>query len=434
MSKFIHELDAARIARHFLADNTILLPMRLIEDLCHYQKNAAEVIRSTRLDAIGRIWSYINSVCNSDQLSRFQGFQRAKHLTEIPSSRLESIHQYKLSDEIKPFLYEHGHILWDKTYVNPISAEVYDLEIEYQSYRSVIDSPLGIWHCSKTTEYLPFTTDNDAASLELADNLQHFSIEEKTAHKCIVDYIQNYLESDHQKHFSSRLVPFWKRNGKQSKWDYTARDLFTSIAPLKQIKYQTGHIFRGDVAGRCFNPLTQMGRVLRKAIRIDGETCSNVDMVSAQVNLTAHLCGDQRLQKDCQAGILYEKMMDYLHLTREEAKELFFWYSYGKNRLARQYPDAPDIWSFMECYYPTTSDFIWAEKSRRPYKEWAAKIQSFEAHHFIDGIFRMLNNKNIITCPIHDSIYCKQSDTEHIRDITMKYFQQHNITCNMKIE
>jgi len=318
--------------------------------------------------------------------------------------------------------------------VNPISAEYYDLEIEYQSYRSVIDSPLEIWHCTKPTEYQPFTTDSDEACLELVSNLQHFSIDHAVAQNSIVDYINNYLGADHQKHFGNRLVPFWKRKRRKSNWDYTARDLFTSIAPLKYIKCQTGHIFRGDIGGRCFNPLTQMGRVLRKAVRIDGETCSNVDMVSAQVNLTAHLCDDERLQRDCQEGVFYERMMEYLHLTRDQAKELFFWYSYGKNRQQKQYPDAPDIWSFMDKHYPTTSQFICQEKSTRPYQEWSAKIQSFESEHFIDGIFRTLNTNKIITCPIHDSIFCKDSDAEYVRDITNTYFDNHNITCNMKIE
>lgn len=187
-------------------------------------------------------------------------------------------------------------------------------------------------------------------------------------------------------------------------------DNWKTIYALLKSANNLGRIKR-DNYGRLHSPFTGLKREYRGCFTVDGEELLGLDMSTCQPMLLAMMSQDKQLQKDCLAGVFYERIANLLRVDREAAKESYCKFAYGPIRKRRQKSNA-DAFQIQDLFgksYKVASKFI-AEEKRHNSDKFSHRLQRAESKIFIDGALRAMKEIGVFCLSVHDGLYFRRSD------------------------
>ena len=176
-----------------------------------------------------------------------------------------------------------------------------------------------------------------------------------------------------------------------------------------------------DEHGRIHTNFTTLKKELRNQfLRIDGESIKEKDISNSQALFFLYLLSKNlncsvdhsellRFQKDVANGVLYDNLALGSGKTRNEMKELFFKYLFGKRN---------SRFKEFKIPYPTISKFIWKYKIQiGDYKLLSHELQLLEGDFIFNGICKELSKQKIKYFTVHDSVCVKASDYDLLDSI-----------------
>ena len=177
--------------------------------------------------------------------------------------------------------------------------------------------------------------------------------------------------------------------------------------------------------------LTNLKKEFLDFITLDGERLSEIDLSNSQILLTRcfidyiykHTPKEtinhsqyQHFTKLCNEGQFYEFLLRKLNLVstdknRTTIKKEVLIVLFSKNFVTSQ------TGRIMRRYISSILKCVEAFKFANGYKEYPIYLQLKESELFIDNILRLLLNKDFRLLSKHDSILCKESDFNKVKEI-----------------
>ena len=165
--------------------------------------------------------------------------------------------------------------------------------------------------------------------------------------------------------------------------------------------------------GRAYSDANQLPKRVRNALLIDGEATAEIDIVNCQPMLLATIYPTQseewRRYKDlAERGQVYEAMMKFSNMTREEVKAELIPFIFGGSR--------PKAETFLQESFP---ELLAAIKERRNVYRNALvyELQGKES-----GIIVNLVCKAFKAASIHDGVRVKQADAVAVKEFIESTF------------
>jgi len=180
------------------------------------------------------------------------------------------------------------------------------------------------------------------------------------------------------------------------------------------------NVNRGTKVNRLYSPWVVASKRVRKLFTLDGGEIVSLDMRAAQPTFVACFARDDQLLTACMEDKLYGGLMSHLSAQRDKTKKYFLAYLFGHIRKSTTgLTQAFEIQEYMAQLFPITANYV--EKEKTPnFKNFARKLQNYEADIFVDGIFMELAHRNITALTVHDSISCQKSKVEECRQVMKK--------------
>jgi hypothetical protein len=172
---------------------------------------------------------------------------------------------------------------------------------------------------------------------------------------------------------------------------------------------------RNETNNRLDYNLTNMKSELIEFLRYNGERLTELDISNAQFSILSHIEKniDQKFKDLSQSGDLYSYIETQLNLEPGEGKMMMFRVAFDKRK--------KDQDSIRELF-PMTMKFVDQYKGENGYKKFSNLLQRTESSIMIDGLFRILNSKGLVTFPKHDAILCLESEVDIIKnEMGVKY-------------
>lgn len=136
---------------------------------------------------------------------------------------------------------------------------------------------------------------------------------------------------------------------------------------------------RKDGRGRFYSSFTNLPKVVRKHITLDGSFVCEIDLKNALPLFISYYVKHTQFKKDCLEGVLWDKLSDRLQVSRERIKEQFF----TKIIFNKEEKRSGYMYNCVERLYPGLYDMILDIKSNRDLYE---KYTDLESKIFIDGM------------------------------------------------
>ena len=188
-----------------------------------------------------------------------------------------------------------------------------------------------------------------------------------------------------------------------------------------------GKVGRGYKVNRLYSPFATARRPVRKLFKLGDEEIRAFDLRAAQPTLMGNLARDEKLLRACQSDELYQGIARAMGVSRDEAKQAFYCYSFGPIRTVRTgRPEALLVQEFMADNYPITASYVTSQK-QPDHRKFAIQMQNLEASIFVDGIFAELSTIGIDALTVHDSIYVGDKDSQQARDVTEQHLKKNII-------
>lgn len=197
------------------------------------------------------------------------------------------------------------------------------------------------------------------------------------------------------------------------------------VHSLYKLGANAGNITRGQRVSRLYSPWVTASKEVRKCFLLDGCGISSLDLKAAQPTLIAQMAGDQKMLEDCKSDALYLGIAEMLGVERNDAKQPFMAYAYGKNRKdGRGNLAAFKVQEWMRERYRNAASFMAQEKTVRDYSELSCRLQDVEAAIFVDGIYAELTDKGLPALTVHDAIYFRDKDFGTVNEVAHKHLDQ----------
>jgi hypothetical protein len=194
-------------------------------------------------------------------------------------------------------------------------------------------------------------------------------------------------------------------------------------------------------SGRIYHSVANLPKNLRAQLLIDGEPTSEVDISCSQPSLLSslydradadHAAEQTRYLASAQGGHFYEEIAaEAGHgWTRDETKTYFFnQIAYGSFYCAAKYELLP---AFTRRF-PILARLM-ATVKKRGNRELPMRMQTLEAKIVIAGACGECAEKKIKVLPVHDSLICKTSEAEIVKEILSRHWtEQTHIPAHLKI-
>lgn len=136
---------------------------------------------------------------------------------------------------------------------------------------------------------------------------------------------------------------------------------------------------RKDGRGRFYSSFTNLPKVVRKHITLDGSFVCEIDLKNALPLFISYYVKHADFKKDCLEGVLWDKLSDRLEVSRERIKEEFF----TKIVFNKEEKRSGYMYNCVEMLYPGLYDMILEIKSDRDLYE---KYTDLESKIFVSGM------------------------------------------------
>lgn len=194
-------------------------------------------------------------------------------------------------------------------------------------------------------------------------------------------------------------------------------------------------------SGRIYHSVANLPKPLRAQLLIDGEPTSEIDISCSQPSLLSslynredadHAAERTRYLASTQGGSFYEEIAAEAGKgwSRDETKTHFFHQiAYGSFYNADNYELLP---AFTKRF-PILARLMAAVKQRGN-RELPMRMQTLEAKITIAGACGECAGKKIKVLPVHDSLICKTSEAETVKEILGRHWtEQTHIPASLKI-
>jgi hypothetical protein len=208
----------------------------------------------------------------------------------------------------------------------------------------------------------------------------------------------------------------WRGEDEFSALPIARRDSILNWA--RTLFFGSGRINRGRRVNRLFSPWTCSPRELRRACVLAGEPIVSIDLQASQPTLIGLSADDDDFSQACLNDELYGQVCRLFAVERDEAKQIFLSYVYGRNRKqnAKNTP-AFLVQEHIAERFPKTHSFIWQSKLHN-HKAFSCRLQNQEAELFVSGIMGAMMQERIPVLTVHDSISVPAQFEQRALEIT----------------
>ena len=136
---------------------------------------------------------------------------------------------------------------------------------------------------------------------------------------------------------------------------------------------------RKDCRGRFYSSFTNLPKVIRKHITLDGSFVCEIDLKNALPLFISYYINHTEFKKDCLQGVLWDKLSERLEVPRERIKTEFF----TKIIFNKEEKRSGYMYNCVERLYPGLYDMILEIKKDRDLYE---KYTDLESKIFVSGM------------------------------------------------
>lgn len=219
--------------------------------------------------------------------------------------------------------------------------------------------------------------------------------------------------------------------------EYNLAKYNRDLVSIEVLENNLGRVSRGAKVNRVYSPWVcarKHERNIRSMFTLDGEEIVSLDMRAAQPTFVANFAEDDELLTACMEDQLYSGLMSLLGKDRKETKKSFLAYLFGNIRKSTtETPDAFEIQEYMATKFPIAAKYVEQEKTL-DYRQFARKLQNYEASIFIDEVFVELTKKNIPVLTVHDSISSTKSKARECREVMEESIRRRIISGKFMIK
>lgn len=189
---------------------------------------------------------------------------------------------------------------------------------------------------------------------------------------------------------------------------------------------------RNTTNNRLDSNVTNMYSEIWDSLLLDNEKLVEIDIANSQPAFLSYLIRKKNINVEeefllaAENGKYYELLMDILECDRDKAKKvnmvLFFggeWYDSKEKRILKQ--RLPKLISFIDEF-----------KKENGYKNFSIGLQKEESKMMIDRVYGHLIFNNISCLTVHDSIRCKESDTDKVFELMNEVFDHFDFKCHLR--
>lgn len=189
---------------------------------------------------------------------------------------------------------------------------------------------------------------------------------------------------------------------------------------------------RNTTNNRLDSNVTNMYSEIWDSLLLDNEKLVEIDIANSQPAFLSYLLRKKNINIEeefllaAENGKYYELLMDILECDRDKAKKvnmvLFFggeWYDSKEKRILKQ--RLPKLMSFIDEF-----------KKENGYKNFSIGLQKEESKMMIDRVYGHLIFNNISCLTVHDSIRCKESDTDKVFELMNEVFDHFDFKCHLR--
>lgn len=189
---------------------------------------------------------------------------------------------------------------------------------------------------------------------------------------------------------------------------------------------------RNTTNNRLDSNVTNMYSEIWDSLLLDNEKLVEIDIANSQPAFLSYLLRKKNINIEeefllaAENGKYYELLMDILECDRDKAKKvnmvLFFggeWYDSKEKRILKQ--RLPKLISFIDEF-----------KKENGYKNFSIGLQKEESKMMIDRVYGHLIFNNITCLTVHDSIRCKESDTDKVFELMNEVFDHFDFKCHLR--
>lgn len=154
---------------------------------------------------------------------------------------------------------------------------------------------------------------------------------------------------------------------------------------LKALKLNFKNVwFAVSDEGRFYNSVSNIPSTAVPFLKIDGNDTLEIDIANSQPLLLAVLLSDKQndYKKDVEAGIFYQKVADFMGITRSKFKQISYQFIFFNDRQLK----SGQIYDALQTIYPELISEINEIKSK---SKLACTLQRMEASIFVDKIGNM---------------------------------------------
>lgn len=203
---------------------------------------------------------------------------------------------------------------------------------------------------------------------------------------------------------------------------------FTWIYKIKHLEMNILTAKRSGTNNRLNTNFTNLPNPLFKQIK-ESNDLMEIDAVNSQFSILANMIKDRvsdDFVQDAIQGRLYERVLEKLNCSRDEAKTAMLKYLYSDPKYKNKTKQ------LIEGLYPETATIIHEYKIKKNNSEFSIRMQKKEAEIYIDGALKKLYDMGILAISKHDSIIFHRKDLEVVEKVVREVVKERDFELTLK--